>query len=91
MNSTGARSFDPALFPAYDSPVTKPMAKAKRQFDVVIEKDSAGYLVAWVPALPGCHTQARSHDELTKRIREAIELCLGVGVSGLRPFPHGAD
>ena len=55
------------------------MAKAQRQFDVVIEKDSDGYLVAWVPALPGCHTQARSHDELTKRIREAIELCLEVG------------
>ena len=55
------------------------MAKPQRQFDVVIEKDSDGYLVAWVPALPGCHTQARSHDELTKRIREAIELCLEAG------------
>ena len=55
------------------------MARLKRQFDVVIEKDSDGYLVAWIPALPGCHTQARSHDELTKRIREAIELCLEVG------------
>jgi predicted RNase H-like HicB family nuclease len=25
---------------------------------------------------PGCHTQARSLDEVTQRIREAIELCL---------------
>ena len=55
------------------------MAKGKRQFDVVIEKDSDGFLVAWVPALPGCHTQARSLDELTKRIQEAIALCLEVG------------
>lgn len=47
-----------------------------RQFDVVVERDAAGFLVAWVPALPGCHTQAKSLDELASRIREAIELCL---------------
>jgi predicted RNase H-like HicB family nuclease len=49
-----------------------------RQFDVVVEKDVAGYFVASVPALPGCHTQAKSLDELMERIREAIELCLEV-------------
>ncbi|MGH8470669.1 MAG: type II toxin-antitoxin system HicB family antitoxin [Gammaproteobacteria bacterium] len=49
-----------------------------RQFDIVVEKDSAGYFVASVPALPGCHTQAKSLDELMERIREAIELCLEV-------------
>jgi predicted RNase H-like HicB family nuclease len=49
-----------------------------RQFDVVVEKDSAGYFVATVPALPGCHTQAKSLVELMSRIREAIELCLEV-------------
>ena len=48
------------------------------QFDVVIEKDSAGNFVASVPALPGCHTQAKSLDTLMARIREAIELCLEV-------------
>ena len=47
-----------------------------RQFDVIVEKDSEGYYVAHVPALPGCHTQAKSLDELSERIREAIELCL---------------
>jgi len=31
-----------------------------------------------VPSLGGCHTQARSLDELMGRIREAIELCLEV-------------
>ena len=49
-----------------------------RQFDVVVERDSEGYFVASVPALPGCHTQAKSLDELMARIREAIELCLEV-------------
>lgn len=49
-----------------------------REFSVVIEKDEDGYFVASVPALRGCHTQAKSLDALMKRIREAIELCLEV-------------
>jgi predicted RNase H-like HicB family nuclease len=49
-----------------------------RQFDVVIERDEEGYYVASVPQIPACHTQARSLDEVTSRIREAIELCLEV-------------
>ena len=49
-----------------------------QQFDVVIERDQKGYYVASVPQLSGCHTQARSLDEVTARIREAIELCLEV-------------
>ena len=47
-------------------------------FSVVIEKDADGFFVASVPALRGCHTQARSLDVLMKRVREAIELCLEV-------------
>jgi len=49
-----------------------------RAFNVIIERDSEGYLVASVPELRGCHTQARSLDTLMKRIQEAIELCLDV-------------
>ena len=41
-------------------------------------RDSAGYYVASVPSLPGCHTQAQSLDILMERIREAIELCFEV-------------
>jgi len=47
-----------------------------QQFDVIVERDSEGYFVASVPALPGCHTQARSLAELMERVKEAIELCL---------------
>ena len=54
-----------------------------RQFDVIVEKDSAGYFVASVPVLPGCHTQAKTYDTLMKRVREAIEACLGV--AGVEP------
>ena len=50
----------------------------KQEFSVVVERDEEGYYVASVPALPGCHTQARSLDKLMERIREAIELCLEV-------------
>ena len=49
-----------------------------RQFDVVVERDSEGYFVAYIPALAGCHTQAKSPDELIVRVCEAIELCLEV-------------
>ena len=50
----------------------------KREFHVIIERDSAGHLVASVPELRGCHTQAKSLDVLMKRVKEAIELCLEV-------------
>lgn len=49
-----------------------------REFDVVIERDTEGYYVASIPTLPGCHTQAKTIDELMERIREAAELCLQV-------------
>jgi len=50
--------------------------KDPRKFTVVIERDEAGYYVATVPSLRGCHTQAKNLDTLMKRTREAIELCL---------------
>ena len=49
-----------------------------REFNVVVERDAEGFYVASVPALHGCHTQARSLDELMERIKEAITLCLDV-------------
>lgn len=52
------------------------MKKKLRTFNVVIERDAAGWLVASVPALHGCHTQARSLDKLMERVREVIELCV---------------
>ena len=42
----------------------------------IIEQDEDGFFVADVPSLPGCHTQAKSLDELAKRVKEAIELYL---------------
>jgi len=47
-----------------------------KEYNVIIERDAEGYYVASVPSLRGCHTQAKSLDELMARMTEAIELCL---------------
>jgi predicted RNase H-like HicB family nuclease len=54
-------------------------ADMRRDFTVVVERDEDGYYVASVPALAGCHTQARSLDQLVERVEEAIALCLEDG------------
>ncbi len=59
----------------------------KKEFNVINERDSEGYFVASVPALQGCHTQAKSLDELMERVKEAIELCLEVEESDLLETP----
>jgi predicted RNase H-like HicB family nuclease len=48
----------------------------KTEFHVIIERDPEGFYVATAPALRGCHTQARSLDELMERVREVIDLCI---------------
>jgi predicted RNase H-like HicB family nuclease len=48
----------------------------KREFTVVIEKDEDGYFIGSVPQLKGCHTQAKSLDELMERMKEVVLLCL---------------
>jgi predicted RNase H-like HicB family nuclease len=50
--------------------------ETRRDFTVIVERDEDGNYVASVPALAGCHTQARSLDELVQRVQEAIALCL---------------
>ena len=47
-----------------------------RKYTVIIERDEEGWLVSEVVELPGCHTQARTMDELLKRTREAIQAYL---------------
>ena len=63
-----------------------PVVKNSRKFTVIIERDEEGYYVATVPALRGCHTQARSLDTLMKRTREAIEVCLENGLNEVGPL-----
>jgi len=44
------------------------------EYTVIIERDEDGYYVGEVVELPGCFTQAKSIDELLRRIKETIEL-----------------
>ncbi|MGA2400081.1 MAG: type II toxin-antitoxin system HicB family antitoxin [Syntrophobacteraceae bacterium] len=57
-----------------------------KRFNVIIERDREGFYVASVPTLRGCHTQAKSLDELIERIKEAIELCLEVEGKTVEPL-----
>jgi predicted RNase H-like HicB family nuclease len=59
----------------------------KSEYTVIIEQDEAGYYIAEVPELYGCHTQAKSLDELMVRVREAIEVCREEG-DNHRPKKH---
>ena len=56
------------------------MAKhfSSQPFKVIIERDEDGLLVASVPSLPGCYTQAKTLPELRERVRDAIKLCLDI-------------
>jgi len=55
-------------------------------FNVVIEQDEDGIYVAKVPEIHGCYTQAKNMDELIKRIREAIEVCLEAEENDIHPM-----
>ena len=46
-------------------------------FTAHIEQDTeTGYFIGIIPSVPGAHTQAKSLDELSIRLKEVLELCL---------------
>ncbi|MAE13701.1 hypothetical protein CMO92_03980 [Candidatus Woesearchaeota archaeon] len=47
------------------------------KYTILIEKDEDGWLVSEVVELPGCHTQAKTMDQLLERTKEAIKAYLG--------------
>jgi len=50
---------------------------------VIIHEAEEGGFWAEVPAIPGCVTQADSHEELLKNLHEAIEGCLSVDLKNV--------
>ena len=48
------------------------------KFSIIIEKGEDGYLISDVVELPGCHSQAKTYDELLERTKEAILLYINV-------------
>ena len=49
-----------------------------QHYKVLIEKGEDGFYIGRVPGLPGCITQAKTHELLITRVKEAIQLCLEV-------------
>lgn len=54
----------------------------------IVERDLDGWYVGWVPELPGCHSQAKTLDELMNRIRESVDLYLEVEKTDMNVFRH---
>ena len=50
---------------------------------VIVHEAKVGGYWAEVPAIPGCVTQADTHEELLKNIHEAVEGCLSVDLKQL--------
>jgi len=48
-----------------------------KEFTIIIEKDENEWLISEVVELPGCHTQAKTIEELISRTKEAIETYIG--------------
>jgi predicted RNase H-like HicB family nuclease len=51
------------------------MAK-KHVFNVIVERDEAGYYVAECPALRACYTQGKTYAEAIDNIKDVIAVCL---------------
>ena len=60
-------------------PASKPVKARSLRFPVLVQRDEDGLYVGIVPTLKGCHTQARTLDQLHERLVEAISLCLEAG------------
>lgn len=47
-----------------------------KTFTMIVEQGEDGYLLGDIVELPGCHSRAKTQEELMERIREAISLYL---------------
>ena len=55
-------------------------------FNVILEQDEDGVYIAKVPEIDGCYTQGKSIEEVLKRIKEAIEVCLEGDKENISPL-----
>ncbi len=52
------------------------MAKVKKQFPIIVERDADDFYVVECPTFSGCYSQGKTLDEALKNIHEVISLCL---------------
>jgi predicted RNase H-like HicB family nuclease len=57
-------------------------------YTVIIDREEDGGYHAFCPALPGCHTQGDTYDEVIKNIRDAIKLYLESLKAHHEPIPE---
>ena len=48
------------------------------KFVVTIDRDEDGVYIVECPAIPGCVSQGRTHEEALENIKDAIRKCLEV-------------
>ena len=59
-----------------------------KNYTVIIEPGEDNWLIATVPALPGCVTQGKSVNEVLKNAKEAIEAYLESLQKNNQPIPE---
>lgn len=47
-----------------------------KQFTVYIEQDEDGMFIGSIPAIPSCHAEGRTQEEMMKNLSEVLPLCL---------------
>ena len=57
-------------------------------YSILYEQDPGGGFVAFVPALPGCHTQGDTLEETEANVKEAIALYIESLVAHNEPVPE---
>jgi len=58
------------------------------RYSVIYQYDLEGGVVAYVPTLPGCHTQGETLEEAEKNIKDAIQLYLESLRANHEPIPQ---
>jgi predicted RNase H-like HicB family nuclease len=57
-------------------------------YTVIIDREEDGGYHAFCPALPGCHTQGDTYDEVIENIKDAIKLYLESLKAHHEPIPE---
>lgn len=77
------RVAEPRPTPAYGAAVAPQEAgtsrPVSREFTAIIQRDAEGYYVGSVPTLAGCQARARTRDELTRLMQDAIRHAVEAG------------
>lgn len=61
------------------------------KFAITLEQDEDGFMVASVPALPGCHSQGKTEEEAIANIKEAIRGYIASMRRHGEPIPNITD